>query len=612
MSFIANCCSTLFSCCPSVTLKYCPSTKAVETVDSLRPPEFSRYVPLDALLNVIIISNPKGKICAINKFGREKLGYSKGELPGKEITILMLDGDKHGHPQYMRNYHGRSQNTSELESEITPMNSNRIIRVKRKDGSTFPAKISICQNNESRLGPQIIASIIDCTSEEERLQVESRKTNLILHDAQGPLSVIKQASQELCSSPKLRKSDVELVSFIQTAASSLHDLVNINLELAKLEQSDEIPVSNCLLRDQFSRTLTLSQRSAQIKGRNLRIINNIPQDAYYSIATKHFDRVLYNLLSNAIKFTPESSGNPIICELKVDTIIDREGEEIQVLCFKVSNEGPGFTREQKERIFTPYKQASDQIASEYGGTGLGLYKCKQILKKAKGLLDARSVPGGITTFFGYIPIQEQVQISISKSTIEPHPLGFIQKFSIERKEQESSPNIHLLSEASPNIREKIKEQYPPRRILYVEDQVLERRLTLRTLNTFGHTVITASSVEEALKLLDDAQVMGDDDFDLVITDMNMGDQNGFDLSNALRGPGRNFQGGILLLSGTVTNQTVADALAHKINGCLSKGSSPEILKREIEKVVVASLLPPLHFQSTIVPFYLPMNVGFVI
>jgi DNA-binding NarL/FixJ family response regulator len=77
----------------------------------------------------------------------------------------------------------------------------------------------------------------------------------------------------------------------------------------------------------------------------------------------------------------------------------------------------------------------------------------------------------------------------------------------------------------------------------------------------------------------------DKPFNLVITDMYMGESTGLDLAKTLRSPQHQFKGGMILLSGTVNSETTAEASAVGINQCVIKGRGPEQLQETIGEVM---------------------------
>jgi len=97
-------------------------------------------------------------------------------------------------------------------------------------------------------------------------------------------------------------------------------------------------------------------------------------------------QVLLNLISNAIKFTEAGT---ITVQIKPLTI----GAEDVNLLFNVIDTGIGISEEQQERLFEPFTQADDSTTRQYGGTGLGLTICKELVEAMGGRISIESRVG---------------------------------------------------------------------------------------------------------------------------------------------------------------------------------------------------------------------------
>lgn len=97
-------------------------------------------------------------------------------------------------------------------------------------------------------------------------------------------------------------------------------------------------------------------------------------------------QVLLNLISNAIKFTEAGT---ITVQIKPLTI----GAEDVTLRFNVIDTGIGISEEQQERLFEPFTQADDSTTRQYGGTGLGLTICKELVEAMGGRISIESRVG---------------------------------------------------------------------------------------------------------------------------------------------------------------------------------------------------------------------------
>ena len=103
-------------------------------------------------------------------------------------------------------------------------------------------------------------------------------------------------------------------------------------------------------------------------------------------------QVIFNLLGNAIKFTDSGSIKLEVKQLSVD-------EQSQELLFELTDTGIGIKDEAKEKIFESFSQADESTTRNYGGTGLGLTLCRQLVALMGGEIGVRSVWGEGSTFW---------------------------------------------------------------------------------------------------------------------------------------------------------------------------------------------------------------------
>jgi signal transduction histidine kinase len=104
-------------------------------------------------------------------------------------------------------------------------------------------------------------------------------------------------------------------------------------------------------------------------------------------------QVLGNLLSNAVKFTAEGS---VTVRVRRD---DDQWAEIQVI-----DTGIGFSAEETDRLFERFVQADGSITRRFGGSGLGLSICRELIEMMEGRIGAFGEPGNGATFWIRIPL----------------------------------------------------------------------------------------------------------------------------------------------------------------------------------------------------------------
>jgi signal transduction histidine kinase len=129
-----------------------------------------------------------------------------------------------------------------------------------------------------------------------------------------------------------------------------------------------------------------------IENKNLKIITNFPKQLPNMLCDKYrLSQVLKNLLGNAIKFTDFGS-----------ITLGAEQKENSIIIY-VEDTGIGISNDETKKIFTKFYQAYTGEDRKNEGTGLGLFICKEIIKKHNGEIWAESKVGKGTKFIIELP-----------------------------------------------------------------------------------------------------------------------------------------------------------------------------------------------------------------
>ncbi|MCI6823479.1 MAG: response regulator [Bacteroidales bacterium] len=210
---------------------------------------------------------------------------------------------------------------------------------------------------------------------------------------------------------------------------------------------------------------------------------------------------MQNLLSNAIKFTAPGG------EIYLSTRIDRRN-----FVLHVSDTGIGFTPEQKEHIFKPFYQASNDTRNI--GTGIGLSIVSLTVEKMKGTIEVHSAPGEGSVFTVTLPLAAKGEVI---AEYEPDPLpdalplpeadAAMAEPPADDGNAETDGTHVLIVEDTPEVAHYIKRQFPA---------------------AVGYRFHFAADGEEAL--VKARQLVPD----LIITDVMMPRMDGFQLCRRVR------------------------------------------------------------------------------
>ncbi len=324
--------------------------------------------------NAIILVNNKGVINLINKQTEVLFGYTRDDLIGEKIEILLPDRYKGNHPSHRNTFLKNPQNRS--------MGAGRDLFAKRKDGSEFPVEIGLnpIEANEESL---VLASIIDITERkkiEESLKSHSKRienknkeleqfTYIASHDLQEPLNTIISFIElvENKSKGKFNDLDKKSFKFINEASLRMKGLIKGLLDYGRLGQNTEVKKLDC----NKLVTSVCEDLNSLIETSNTKIhIGKLPILKVYETEM----RLLFqNLISNAIKFK------------KIDNIpeIFISSEKCNSNWkFSIKDNGIGIDPKYKEKIFIIFQRL--HARNKYEGTGIGLAHCKKIVELHNG------------------------------------------------------------------------------------------------------------------------------------------------------------------------------------------------------------------------------------
>ena len=214
------------------------------------------------------------------------------------------------------------------------------------------------------------------------------------HELRTPMNGVLGCTQ-LLKDTSLTDQQRELIETMHRSADALLTLVNNLLDFSKIEAGKmTLEVADVNLRSLICDVTTLMEGLASKKGLtvSVQIDPDVPEE--FRGDSIRLRQILFNLVGNAIKFT-ERGRVTITVSLKQGRT---EGSDSVVLQWRIQDTGIGMTPEQQVRLFQAYAQADASTTRKFGGTGLGLMICHQLVQLMGGAITVESSIGQGSTF----------------------------------------------------------------------------------------------------------------------------------------------------------------------------------------------------------------------
>ncbi|WP_166133381.1 sensor histidine kinase [Nocardioides ochotonae] len=234
-------------------------------------------------------------------------------------------------------------------------------------------------------------------SAEEANRAKSLFLANISHEIRTPLTSVI-AGAELLAETGLEADQRMLVGSLTRNGQRLRSLVDDLLDFSRIEAGTmHLERRSLDLRVLVGRCVDRVRAGADTArlGFTVRVDDELPTALVGD--PERVAQVLGNLLDNAVKFTHHGG-------VAVDVeVAERTAETVKVLV-RVSDSGIGIAREHQDRLFETFSQADPTITRQYGGTGLGLALCRQLLTLMGGTIWVQAAPGEGSTFSFVLPL----------------------------------------------------------------------------------------------------------------------------------------------------------------------------------------------------------------
>lgn len=482
----------------------------------------------DHAADAMVIADEGGLIEAVNAAGERLFGWSREELKGEPLAVLMDGPYAATHQRQVERYiatghsgilnvgprplPARHRNGEVLSIELA-VGEARIAGARRFIGAARDISARLRQDEELRLANRSLeARLAELQQLGARLEEQRRRSDALAdvaekarvaaeravaakskllttvsHEVRTPLNGVL-AVADLLASSELPDSARRLVEIIRRSGRDLMGLVNEILDLSRLEAG-----ALTIVAEPFSPAELIADLrdvwtiAAEAKGLRFSVeAQGLPSRLLGD--ADRIRQILANVISNAIKYTSQGA-----VRLMVEVAVS---DGLAHLTFTVSDTGPGFDADLAERLFEPFARGAAEHSRRETGAGLGLAISRELVGLMGGDIRASNGAAG----------GAEIVVSLALPLGEP---------------QADEPRI----EAAPRMLDH------PVRVLVAEDHEVNRAILGLLLDELGCAYELAVDGEAAVAA---ASAAG---FDAILMDVRMPRMDGLEATRSIRGGG---------------------------------------------------------------------------
>jgi signal transduction histidine kinase len=214
---------------------------------------------------------------------------------------------------------------------------------------------------------------------------------VVSHELRTPLASVYGAAMTL----QRRELDDEardaMLGIIYRESARLAQLVDQVLWASRLESGRDETTIESLDAEELARGVVDAKRAHLPPGISLDLLADAPARQIAADGEK-LEHVLVNLVDNAVKYSPDGG--------RIEVRLEQADGHLRVT---VADEGLGIPHEEQERVFDKFKRLDPHLTRGVGGTGLGLYICREMVQQMGGRIWVVSEPGKGSAFSFELP-----------------------------------------------------------------------------------------------------------------------------------------------------------------------------------------------------------------
>ncbi len=457
--------------------------------------QFRMKAVLDNIPMIVYIKDLEGRFIMVNRRFREVFEMTDEMILGKKSNDVYKNEKRNG------NFIAADE---KVKQTLEPVEAEDMLMTKDGERHVLVTKFPLLDKNKqlfaicgvdkditemARNREQLLAAK-QRAERAERLQEEFLAN--MSHEIRTPMNGIVGMAN-LLDETSLTSEQKEFVQIIRQSSDTLLVLINDILDLSKIKAGrmgvEQIAFSIPDVIDSVMSPMLVKTHQKGVllqKSMDAQLPQQVKGDRH------KLAQILNNLLSNAVKFT--DSGK---IELQVQVL--EQTPILATIAFRVKDTGMGIAADYLDYIFESFAQAGDDMIRRFGGTGLGLAITKRLVELQGGTIEVTSELGKGTSFC------------------------FVITYNLCTAEEEVKTEPHF---KYPHAN---RQSLAGKKILLVEDNVVNQKVTLLMLQKAGMEIEVAQNGKEAVDKLERGGR-----YDLIIMDLQMPEMNGFQATTYIR------------------------------------------------------------------------------
>jgi PAS domain S-box-containing protein len=455
---------------------------------------------MDELLNNapcgFLMIRDDGEIVEANKTLLDWLGFEREKLIGRHIEKILSIGGRIFYQTHFFPLLKLHQRISEIYLDLQTKKGTTIpalVNAERRDrnGTTLSQCVFVPIRQRNKFEEELLSA----RKEAERAnRAKDEFLSVVSHELRTPLNAILGWSRILATGENKPEVIEKGIETIRRNAETQTRLIEDILDFSRIISGKlRLEIRKTDLEDIIERAIDVVTPAAAAK--RIRLQKIIGSTPHISADPDRLLQVLWNLLTNAVKFTPKDG--------RIQIRVQRINSSVEII---ISDTGQGIDADFLPFLFNRFEQKDKTHSRRHGGLGLGLAISRHIVEQHGGTIRAESPGEGLgATFIVRLPVMivhENQDILLPAETWPDAP--------------------DSVAAAPLNTGSRLTGM----RILFVDNKADARELIGHILTGEGAEVTTVAGVPEAIENLHG--------IDLVISDIEIPDEDGFSLIKKLR------------------------------------------------------------------------------